>query len=96
MKAPHTDQPTAYEAYARGRQEVWRFTPEALAKARGHFEEALEADPGYALAHAGLGASQMFLFIARADPSNLEAGIASLKRAIEIDPQLAEPHHWLT
>ena len=46
--------PEAYEAYLRGRFHWYKFTPEDFETALQYFELALEKDPKYALAHAGV------------------------------------------
>ncbi len=45
----------AYQEYLRGRYHWNNFSPESLRRAREHFERAIEFDPSYALAYAGLG-----------------------------------------
>ena len=54
--APHAALP-AYEAYLKGRHYQWKVTPEPLRRSQAYFEEAIAADPGYALAHSGLSMS---------------------------------------
>ena len=46
--------PEAYEAYLKGRFHSYRQSPEHLEKALEYFELALEKDPSYALAYAGI------------------------------------------
>ena len=45
---------TAYQLYLKGRYYLNQRSPGAVDKARDLFEQAIAADPGYALAHAGL------------------------------------------
>jgi len=45
----------AYEHYLRGVYDAQQITPESLARARKHFERAIELDAAFALAYAGLG-----------------------------------------
>ncbi len=53
--------PAAYEAYLRGRY-LWEQTGEEnLKKSREYLEQAVNADPGYALAWAGLGDTYDYL-----------------------------------
>lgn len=44
----------AYDAFLRGRERYGRLTPEDNRAARRHFERAIELDPGFARAYAGL------------------------------------------
>jgi eukaryotic-like serine/threonine-protein kinase len=89
--APPVD-PAAYEAYLNGMYHWDRFTPQDLDLAERYFEQALEIDPDYALAHRGMaslwGARQMFGLIPPA-----EAGPkirAAVQRALEADSTIAE------
>jgi serine/threonine protein kinase/tetratricopeptide (TPR) repeat protein len=50
----HTKNPEAYSMYLRGRYHQEKKTPEGYAKARQCFEQALVADPQYAMAFLGL------------------------------------------
>ena len=50
-----TVNPEAYQEYLRGRYHWNNFSPDSLRRAREHFERAVELDPTYALAYAGLG-----------------------------------------
>ena len=47
--------PVAYTLYLRGRYLAQKRDPESLRAALEYFEQAIELDPGYALAHAGAG-----------------------------------------
>ncbi|MFB3917715.1 MAG: protein kinase [Terriglobales bacterium] len=47
--------PQAYEAYLRGKYFLGKWTTEGFAKAKAYFEQAIELDPKYADAYAGLG-----------------------------------------
>jgi serine/threonine protein kinase/tetratricopeptide (TPR) repeat protein len=86
-----TRQLSAYEAFARGQQQLRTFTPTGFAEAEALFSQAVELDASYALAWAGLGSIKVFRYILRTDPAELEAGLPLLRRAIELDPDLAEP-----
>src|SRR5260370_42454868 len=46
--------PEAYRLYLKGRYYWYKLTPEGLQKAIECFQQALEKDPAYALAYAGL------------------------------------------
>jgi len=50
----YTDDPEAFRAYLRGRYYWNKYTKEGLEKAFEYFREAIDIDPTYALAYAGL------------------------------------------
>ncbi len=89
-----TGNPDAYRAYLRGRY-VWnKRSKESLTKAIEYFERAIDLDPTYALAWAGLAdAHTLLAFYAYAPwkESYAKAEAAALK-ALSLDDQLAEAH----
>ena len=88
-----TDNVEAYDYYLRGRKYFHQHRRTSLEFARQMFTRAIEVDPGYARAYAGVADCCSILYMyfdARA--SNLkQADKASLK-ALELDPDLAEAH----
>jgi eukaryotic-like serine/threonine-protein kinase len=92
---PETDTLQAYEHYAKGQRLLNQFGDRDLTSAVAHFERAIAADPGYALAHAGLGAVWMFRYIAATDSADLERAIERLQHAAELDPGLVDPLRYL-
>jgi len=90
-----TTNPEAYRLYLEGRQEWVGRTPEGIARSIDLFHQAIEADPNYALAYAGL-----------ADTYNVAAGVgigltsrqsidladAASHKALELDDTLSEAH----
>jgi serine/threonine-protein kinase len=88
----------AYTLYLRGRYFAQRRTVESLRVAIEYFEQAIEHDPGYALAHAGVAECWALLgFEEFGDVAPLDAmprAKAAAERALELDPALAEGHHW--
>ncbi len=90
---PPTEHIEAYEFYLRGRQFFYQFRRKSLDYARQMFERAIEIDPGYALAHAGVADCCAFLHMYwGGDPRFLEAADAASRRALELAPDLAEAH----
>jgi TolB-like protein/Flp pilus assembly protein TadD len=90
----YTQNPQAYEAYLRGRALVdFIDQPKALEGARTNFEKALQLDPNYAPALAGLSMVEAFYY-RNLDPSEAHMRLARqlAERALAIDPQLAEGH----
>jgi TolB-like protein/Flp pilus assembly protein TadD len=85
--------PPAYEAYLRGRFLVSRRSVEEAAKALKYFQEAIDIDPDYAPAYAGL--CDSYVTIAQFSGPKLDAwekGKAAASRALELDETLAEAH----
>jgi len=91
----YTENLEAYNAYAQGRFLWNKRTEEHLMKAIEYFERAIDLDPEYALAFAGLADAYGVL------PSNvpsfpadmaLARGKPAAERALELDGDLAEAH----
>ncbi len=89
--------PVAYEKYMRGRVHQQSFNPDDLDRALQYYEAALEVQPDYAPAYAGISliwGSKLVLGMVPA----LEAGPKwreAADRAVELDPNLAEGHQAL-
>ena len=101
----HTDHPEAHAAYLQGRH-VWNRwkTPEGMRTAIGFFERALELDPLYARAFAGLADSYSMLgnIKALAPGEAYPRAKTAAQQGLAIDDGLAELHtslafihrHW--
>jgi serine/threonine-protein kinase len=63
LVAPQTDAPEVYQLYLKGRHEWNKRTEDGLLRSLGYFQEAIEKDPAYARAHAGLADSYALLGI---------------------------------
>jgi tetratricopeptide (TPR) repeat protein len=66
-----------------------------LREAEGFLQKAIERDPSYALAYAGLGQTYAMRFIGTTDPRDLRTAIQHLDKAVTLDNDLAEPYVWL-
>jgi tetratricopeptide (TPR) repeat protein len=87
----------AYEFYLRGRQFLQQTRRRSLAFARDLFGRAVELDPGFALAHAGLAEAAGLLHMYYATGGaplevGLEVAERASARALELRPDLAEAH----
>lgn len=84
----------AYEFYLRGRQIQSLKSSDNWTKAPQMFRRAIELDPGYAQAYAGLADSLAQLLIWRIIGAEgaLDEAIAAARRALELAPKLAEAH----
>ncbi|MFI5244353.1 MAG: protein kinase [Gemmatimonadales bacterium] len=83
----------AYDCYLRGRQFFHQFQKQSLEFARQMFARAIEIDPTYALAYAGVADSCSVLYTNfDATEANLANADTASRRALELDPGLAEAH----
>jgi TolB-like protein/class 3 adenylate cyclase/Tfp pilus assembly protein PilF len=91
---PPTRDPVAYDLYFRGRYLLNRRTAESVAKAKTLFEQAVQADPGFALGHAGIADSFIHLGKIGAISGDEAAARArpEVTAALELDDQLADGH----
>ena len=91
-----TQNPEAYTHYLKGRYHFSRRTDEGLKRSIEYFNRALEIEPGYALAYAGLSDSYIYLHDTDLDPASAgevygKARSAATK-ALEMDDALGEAH----
>ena len=88
----YTQDPEAYQLYLRGRYYWNKRTPGWMQKGIEHFQLALQKDPGYALAHAGLADCFALLGSYGALPPGdaFQNAKQSALKALEIDKMLAE------
>ena len=83
----------AYDYYLRGRQVVYQFRRTGLEFARQMFARAIVIDPSYAAAFAGVADCSSFLYMYfEASENNLREATNASRRAVELDPELAEAH----
>jgi adenylate cyclase len=87
----------AYDLVLRGQDERKRTTREANIEARRLFVKALDLDPDYAQAYAGLSWAhlQSWQFLWSTSSESLERARELAERAIALDDTLAEGHHLL-
>jgi TolB-like protein/tetratricopeptide (TPR) repeat protein len=89
--------PQAHEAYLKGRFYWYKRTDKDLKKALEYFQQAIEKDPNYAAAYDGL--ADCYLELTEyGSLSTSEArpkAEAAARKALEIDPSLAEAHATL-
>jgi len=90
----YTQNPKAYDAYLRGQEAIKHpDAPQRLEEARRFYDEALQSDPDYALALAGLAwvEGQTYRNI-DGNPSHLQRAEQFAQHALAIDPRLPETH----
>jgi tetratricopeptide (TPR) repeat protein len=83
----------AYTYYLRGRGYLQDYTKaENLDAAIAAFKSALERDPNYARAYAGMGQAFWHKFQELRDPSQVGNATLACERALAIDPNLSQAH----
>jgi tetratricopeptide (TPR) repeat protein len=87
-----TENQDAYRAYLRGRYFWNKRTTEGIKAAIEHFQSAIELDPSYALAHAGL--ANAYVILPSYDPLgadlNYAKGEAAARVALKLDETLSD------
>jgi len=87
-----TDNVEAYTYYLRGRQFFHRHSKSYYQLARRMFTKAVELDPKYARAYAGIADCDSFLFLHYSVDVEVGKILATSARALELDADLAEAH----
>ncbi len=89
-----TENTEAYQLYLKGRFYWNKRTADDIQKAIDYFTQAIEKDSAYAMAYAGLAASYILLpeYAAISSEDIFAKAIIAVKKALELDPTLAEPH----
>ena len=82
----------AYNYYLKGRQLFHAFTRSYLLLAKEMFAKAVEIDPDYARAYAGMASSIARLWGMYNVPTNADELLAITEKALALDPNLAEAH----
>jgi len=88
-----TDNPEAHRLYLLGRYHAAKFTQADTVAADRYFQQALQLDPGYALAYCGL--ADNYGLIGGNAMSAKEAWAKErtlAQKALDLDPELAEAH----
>jgi serine/threonine protein kinase/tetratricopeptide (TPR) repeat protein len=87
--------PEAYQLYMKGRYHANQATAAGLKKGIEYFQQAIDQDPNYALAYAGLADSYIGLgggLIYQPPGETLPKAKAAAMKAVELDDTLAEAH----
>jgi eukaryotic-like serine/threonine-protein kinase len=95
MSQRPTENGEAYQLYLHGRFYWNKRTAEAVNKAMDYFQQAIDRDPSYALAYAGLADCYYVTFFNNFTISQAESAAksrAAATKALELDPSLAETH----
>jgi TolB-like protein/Flp pilus assembly protein TadD len=88
---PGTADVRAYDCYLRGRKFYYQYSPQGVEFALRMFIHAMELDPNYPQAYAGLADcwSYLYLYCGRSEAVREQADWASA-RAVEMDPRSAQ------
>jgi len=88
--------PSAYESYLKGRFHLHGLTAAPIQKSIQFFESAIQQEPTYAPAHAGLATAYALLAIAPFDlllpHQAMPKAEGAARRSLELDESLAEAH----
>src|SRR4029450_3860439 len=93
IQSTATSNPQAYDFYLRGRSYYNTMTRRGFTHALKLYQEAIERDPNYALAFAGIADVYSFLFkYGGATPEIAASALEASGHAVELDAELAEAH----
>jgi len=84
--------PEAYQLYLRGRFSFENWTHEAVKVARENFQKAIEKDPSYAVAYAGLADTYVFGVTGLQPKVSIPLARAAAGKALELDDSLGDAH----
>ncbi len=95
----HSVDPEAYEHYLKGRYHVNRLTPQEVGASIPWFERAIQKDPNYSLAYAGIANAYSLLATAPFDAmpprQAMPKAAEAVRKALELDASLPEAHSAL-
>lgn len=91
----YTENHEAYELYLKGRFYWNKRTNEGLKKSIEYYNQAIEKDPGFALAYTGLADSYVVPSVGLPPKQAMPRAKAAAIRALELDESLAEAHTTL-
>ena len=90
----YTENAEAYQLYLKGRYHWNKLSPDGLLKAVEYMQQALDKDPSYALAYAGMADAYNIISFFNVMPSReaMPKAKVAASKALEIDAGLAEAH----
>jgi adenylate cyclase len=97
VSVPELERPKetqAYLSYLQGQALIWKADESSLRKSLEHFQRAIEGDPTFARAYAGV--ARVYINMGNEGyltwTGSIEMGQAAAERAGRLDPDLAEAH----
>ena len=93
----YTENVEAYQLYLRGRFHVFKLLPDEIRQGIAYFQQAIDLDPNYALAYAGIADAYRSLAIGTeiSPADSFAKSRAAANRAIEIDDTVSDGHSAL-
>ena len=96
LQRRYTENQQAYETFLKAHFFMNKLTPEGIDKSINYFRQAIDSDPKYAMAYAGLSDSYMRLGLAGKAPAEfLPKSRAAVMKALELDETVAYAHSML-
>ncbi len=93
IQSIHTSDVAAYDCYVRGRHQFYQYSRHGVESAQKLFTEAIGIDNEYALAYCGIADCYSYLYMyVESSEANMKAADHASKRALVLDPLLAEAH----
>ena len=89
-----TENPEAHQLYLKGRYFWNKRGTENLKKSIDYFQQAIDLDPNYALAYAGLADAYSIMpnYAGTPPGADVPRALAAARKAVELDDNLAEAH----
>ncbi len=89
-----TESTEAYQLYLKGRFHWNKRTAEGFQRAADYYRQAIEKDPSFALAYAGLADTYLLMhsYFILPPAEAAEKATAAAQRALALDPQLGQAH----
>jgi TolB-like protein/DNA-binding winged helix-turn-helix (wHTH) protein/Tfp pilus assembly protein PilF len=84
--------PEAYQLYLRGRFSFENWTHDAVKLARENFQKAIEKDPSYAVAYAGLADTYVFGVTGLQPKVSIPLARVATGKALQLDDSLGDAH----
>jgi len=95
LKKHYTDNPEAYQLYLRGRYFWNKRNEEGFTRAIDYFQKAIELEPSFALAYAGLADSYVLQPNHGFTNDGYAKGETAARKALALDDELGEAHATL-
>jgi eukaryotic-like serine/threonine-protein kinase len=94
-EARPTDNINAYDLYLRGRNSLRGHDAKSIQSALDYFDQAVKADPRFALAYTGVADASLRMYKIKKDPFWTEKALAAAQQAQQLNDKLPEVHATL-